>query len=118
MPLSESQNRRGVDNRKRFLNAKDASRLSSEAVAVFSMHIPLLCLGSPLIIDTPFPRSPLIIHFGSLFFHQSAPQLNIEKSYVGPMSSKDEPHGRLAVVESFLRHYFTLFFDINYTQDG
>ncbi|HWN51226.1 MAG TPA: hypothetical protein VNO18_15655 [Xanthobacteraceae bacterium] len=112
MPVSESQNRRGFGNRKRFLNAKDASRLSSEAAAVFSMHIPLLCLGSPLIIGTPFPRSPRIIHFGSLFFHQSAPQLNIEKSYLSPMSSKDEPHRRLAGVESFLKQDFTLFFDI------
>jgi hypothetical protein len=115
LPVSESQNRRGVNNRKRFLNAKDASRLSSETVAVFPIHIPSLRLRSPIIIGTP---SPLAAYFGSLFFHQSALQLNIEKSYVGPMSSKDEPQRRLAVAESFFRHDFTSLFDISYTQDS
>src|ERR1700730_7566616 len=73
------------------------------------MHIPSLCLRSPIIIGTP---SPLAAYFESLFFHQSALQLNIEKSYVGPMSSKDEPQRRLAIVESFLRHDFTSLFNL------
>jgi hypothetical protein len=73
------------------------------------MHIPSLCLRSPIIIGTP---SPLAAYFRSLFFHQSALQLNIEKSYVGPMSSKDEPQRRLAIVESFLRHDFTSLFNL------
>jgi len=59
--------------------------------------------------------SPHALYYSlwSLFFHQTAPQLNIEKSYVGPMSRNDHPCEGLTIVPPFYKHVFALLSTVN-----
>ena len=65
------------------------------AMRKISPAMQLQIVDRRLHFGAPTPQSLLALlspnaaycSLASLFFHQTAPQLNIEKSYVGPMSS-------------------------------